>query len=145
MMKLLLKAGIGFGGKMLKTKQEIFNTVVKGLASQEFRLSLAESNDFFNSPKEPLYFNKNGDRCSVGHLIDKEMYDPEIENLNIETACSVKPDQFIFDINDASLCELAEYLQHAHDDASNSEELIENLKNVGATYNLDLPNELLKE
>lgn len=55
------------------TLQEQFNTVVRGLAKQEWRQS-----------REPvvgecLYRHPDGRRCSIGHLIPDEKYEPAME------------------------------------------------------------------
>jgi hypothetical protein len=83
-------------------KQEIFDTVVKGI--------LAQGGESFDHKKGfCVYKNSNGRKCAIGQLISEEKYNPEVETLRLNSVLklidSKYTEEFLF----------FDKLQHIHD------------------------------
>lgn len=130
--------------------QEIFNKVVKGLASQGFKPSYSRATG------KCMYRSHEGLKCAVGHLISDENYDPSFENKSIlssQVAPALEKEGIVtsllsFHNSNPFLCDL----QKAHDKIVegtcgvmlDSAPLLlkKNLISVASVYGLELPDEL---
>ncbi len=104
----------------MKTKQEIFDTVVTKLLEQG---KACYSLDF-----DCVYRDGKGNKCAVGHLIRDDMYDADIEGLTVgclrrEPATRSHHVSMFrriligsgIDVDDEETVKLVELLQFAHD------------------------------
>lgn len=110
------------------TNQEIFNTVVAGLASQGFERSLCSASELtcFSCALR----GEGGKKCAVGWLIPDEKYFPGMEN---ETF----PETLVDGGN------LVRNLIWAHDDGITPAVMRANLRTTAAEFNFTLPESLL--
>lgn len=60
---------------------ELFNTIVKGLASQEFQQSINAKTCMCQ------YRGDNNKRCAVGWIIEDKLYTPALESLSCNDVC----------------------------------------------------------
>lgn len=66
---------LGISMKQYNSLQEIYDTAVAGLASQEFKPSY--------STNSCQYRDANGRKCAIGHCIPEDIYSPAMEGRSI--------------------------------------------------------------
>ena len=90
---------------MAMRPQTVFNKVQAHLLTQGKRCQ--------NESDECLYHGPNGMKCAVGALIPKKMYDPRMENNNVNGLFELAP-EFAVLVGEDNL-DLLESLQGVHD------------------------------
>lgn len=124
-------------------KQKYFDKAVAGLASQGFVQSTGTS--MFG---DCAYRGINGLKCAVGHLIDDSEYDPEYEGSSVEVVlreCDTSIGREILSLSEKEQKDMVSflaYLQIAHDNYSEPEEMKLQLFHVATTNNLVIPDSL---
>lgn len=110
----------------MRTDQELFTQAVLGMRSQNYALSQLD-----DAIGTCLYRHPDGYKCLVGHLIPDELYHPSIEGLSSpHLPVDVLPERDNF---------MLSRLQRVHDLASDSQRLVENLKEFATRHNLEFP------
>jgi hypothetical protein len=113
------------------TKQEMFDKVVAGLASQGFARSLAMDGTC-------AYRGEGGLRCAAGWLLSDEDYTPDMEGSLVGDG--VRFALFLGSGHGRPERNLLRALQAAHDqEAGSADELKAVLRDVGKRYRLALP------
>lgn len=69
----------------MKTKQEIFDRVVRGLAAQDWRRSVETDIDG-QGAGACVYRSSDGAKCAAGQLIDDASYTPGLEFNQVNTS-----------------------------------------------------------
>lgn len=117
------------------TKQEIFDTVVKQMAAQNFLRSLAGGVGC-------AYRGENGTKCAAGTLITDANYHPSLEHKSAWTPevrkaleASGVSEEFNGFVSD---------LQGAHDGAMSPETMKRNFRSVAKRSDVTLPPELVE-
>lgn len=109
------------------TRQQIFNRVVKGLASQDFKQSLQGTF---------CAFRGNNDRkCAIGWLIPDKLYSPPLER---------EPSDFLIkrllpDTISKDDIDLTDNLRAAHDWGDSPADMKYRLRKVAETFSLKIP------
>lgn len=113
---------------MARTRQEMFDTAYRGLASQGFRQSQAKAKVFC------AYRSPDGLKCAAGWLIADDRYDPALEGMTADNS-------HIVDVigADGDDIEFLIDLQTAHDDGDYPGLMRENLEGVADVYGLTVP------
>lgn len=113
------------------TKQEIFDKVVAGLASQGFERSVDAE-----SPHRCMYRGAEGRRCAAGWLIPDEQYRAGLEKLPVVSAavCGV----LVGLVGEENIL-FVQALQDVHDNGRTPLSMQDNLRNVAGRYSLELP------
>lgn len=123
------------------TRQEMFDKVVEGLASQDFQQSVSvyRINDEGDVDFGCVYRGENGLKCAAGWLIPDELYDPNMENRLATGIIKQYPqcNEYLECSDDDRFDKLVNELQGAHDDSSNPSKMINNLRRVAASANLN--------
>lgn len=106
----------------MRTDQELFTQAVLGMRSQNYALSQLD-----DDISTCLYRHPDGYKCLVGHLIPDELYRPRTyPHLPVD----VLPERDNL---------MLSRLQRVHDLASDSQGLVENLKEFATRHNLEFP------
>lgn len=107
----------------LKTRQQIFDTAYRGLASQGFRKSAAKGRCLYRGP--------NGRKCAIGWCIpDDVKFDEATYTLN-----KALDDAGISQDDDWFCCEL----QTVHDSARSPDDMKGSLADFADEYDLTIP------
>lgn len=116
--------------------QDMFNTAVAGLASQEFERSVTE-NKINASPSSCLYRGPNGLKCAIGHCLkDSEIvYDGDKQEYASATNLNAAAK---YTVSHNSVREL----QMAHDRSRKPADMRQALIEYAVNYNLVLPDVL---
>lgn len=123
---------------LYRTQQEVFDAALRGLSSQGFVRSVAGG--------VCAYRGSDGLKCSIGHLIPDEAYDPAIEGFGIHLLTDKKSGEFyraIWNLFDDDLLAwgILPLLQAAHDSADTPIEMIRRLRQVALDTGLRYPDE----
>lgn len=111
---------------MTKTRQEIFNTAYRGLASQNFEKSRGDSGC--------AYRGAMGRRCAIGWCISDHDYSPNFESW----AASMSSILEAADVSPAD-AGFARGLQEAHDLAGDAEDMKDRLRTFAHANGLTIP------
>jgi hypothetical protein len=115
------------------TQQQIYDTVVAGLAEQGFKQSRKLLSSAPGVSTTCAYRGDNGLKCAAGHIIPDSEYKPGMEG-----AIAASLDFFKENVSQATL-KFIDSLQQAHDGGSNPETMKEELCFVGNSYELEIP------
>lgn len=107
-------------------KQEIFDAVVNGLASQGFERSLGNGNCRLRG--------EDGRKCALGWLIPDKGYDRSHEYSPVRAALGFLPE---LPVLPGSHWDFLGRLQDAHDDAQTPEQMRAVLRRLAAEYELN--------
>lgn len=110
------------------SKQEIFDTVYLGLASQGFERSINLEND------KCMYRDNEGRKCAAGWLIPDEDYDPKMDTQGIVTRVDYFKEKYDLD----TLIFIGD-LQRSHDCFDTSEKVKTSLIRKANNYDLTVP------
>lgn len=133
---------------MYHTRQEVFDAAVKGLASQGFERSMSKHIDTLT--EVCAYRGEGGLKCSIGHLIPDEAYDPSIEGFGISLLVEKSSGQFsrevdyMFDFGEFDSHFLGR-LQSAHDIGETPAKMVERLRMLAIDEGLMYPDEWNRE
>lgn len=123
-------------------KQEIFDTAVKGLASQGFKRSRTLSP--VTETTNCSYRGNYGEKCAIGWCIPDDVYTPDMDDSNSNTAVEY---QFkILEYLNANYDEEVEFLtklQNAHDYSSSPFNMKQRLREFAGLYKLIIPEEIV--
>lgn len=115
----------------MKTKQEIFDEVVKGLASQGFKQSLLPEKDGGGC----AYRGDHGRKCAVGHLIPDEKYSKAFEG---DSVAEYNIQEVLKSEGYEDACFL-DQLQHCHDSGHTPEGMRIRLRSEAERLGLTIP------
>lgn len=121
----------------LGSMQEMFNTMLRGLASQGWmRCGVVNQN---NPRRVACMYRYAGKKCALGWLIPDELYDPEWDISKDGSAETVLRDLDV--LEDLSKDELAfiNNAQYAHDGGYTVEVMQKNYVRVALKYGLQWP------
>lgn len=120
-------------------RQTIFNTVVAGLAAQNFEQSLRGENAT-NGFGDCAYRGVYGKKCAAGHLLLDEDYHPTMEGGAVcaDFIKSKFTKQGISE-GDVKVFGFIWQLQNAHDMARKPEAMKARLLQIGLKYDLTIP------
>ena len=115
---------------MALTEQDAFNKIYEWFSDP----SHAKSYDAHQMLCK--YRDDHGNKCAIGVLIPDELYDPAMENMSLGEVVDRLPS--VFDDVNMSMNFLLR-VQHAHDDAHDRENVIEQLQIVADGFQLEVP------
>lgn len=105
------------------TKQQIFDTVVAGLAKQNFEQCKSSSGT-------ACRYRFRNRRCAVGHLIPDEVYDKRMEGQLVTDFIDTFPEVFLFVLGHEPTendIRFLDDLQDVHDGAQSPGQMIDDL------------------
>lgn len=130
------------------SRQEIFDHVINGLASQCFEQSVIPPKpNTMNQHEVCAYRGEEDRKCAVGFLIKDEYYDPKFEHTEASTLLedTSLADIWEYDVTDWMTRHLLENLQQAHDDCEDPIEMRKRLRIIADSFDLQTPMVLWKE
>jgi hypothetical protein len=115
------------------TKQELFDRVVAGLASQGFERSRSADDEAC------MYRGLHGRRCAAGWALPDDLYDSRMEGASVDKSPHTRAEVFVGPADADALRNLLVALQFAHDRSVFPADMRAELRTTGYEHGLVIP------